>query len=376
MTNKVKIKLIYGENGAGKTFYYKSLINNENFICLNYDIANWYDYKEKKFSQWNYISKENIENIKTKFSYILDTKNKNSIPKYFGINNKKIFTSFLKDNDFDTFEQWYSYHNDMKNKNYEYVEKDLEKYSNVFYIWKDFNKFKSILENISNDEFEILKVFVNIQYNKINDLSAIKAIFYQNSIINIIEDLKKEIPSIDINRLEKIEIDLLEKIKNNRINMENISEIIKNVIIKFEEVQELFELKDNLNSKKNNCLNFNNLKLSQTSEIKIADDGYSLEGIDLGEEKYSSGQRVVYIFNLLLNIFSQSGKEIILDDIFEKLDIKNTVNLIIDILECCKKNEEMQISILTHDINFINLFQSVLNNYGEEKKYFNKLLHY
>ena len=63
---KNKIKLIFGENGAGKSLYYQQKSSNTDYIALNYDIGNWYqEIKDKNNNTISHvISQEMYLNLK------------------------------------------------------------------------------------------------------------------------------------------------------------------------------------------------------------------------------------------------------------------------------------------------------------------------
>lgn len=363
-----KIKLIFGENGDGKSLYYRNKIHNPLYIALNYDVENWYkEIKDKNdkiknciVSQEKYLNLEKYKRIETLEENIYKNK------KHFGKINKTSFKNFLEKIEFNNPFKWKEFSQKCKNKN-NILDNNIELYISIS---EHFDKYKSAIDSLSDESFELIKIYISFKYEQINNLEIKKAKEYQESILTIKNSIYEQISHIkDIDGILAISnIEILDKIKNNNLNVQKLTELIKLNVILCEEVAEIFKLMDEIEENKQKCLNFNDYKdeIKKFNEefkknYKISEDGYSIENIDLSYEKYSNGQRIIHVFEILMNCFANSKKTIILDDVFEKLDNQNSaklINLLFD--EFVKYDYNLE--ILTHDENFVDLFYKVLDN--------------
>ncbi len=367
-----KIKLIFGENGNGKSFYYRNKNDNPLYIALNYDIENWYKEDENGKTKNYIISQErylNSEKYK-KINFLEENIYKNK--KHFGKVNKTSFKNFLEKIEFNNRLKWKEFFESGKNKN-NILDNNIELYISIS---NHFDKYKSIIDSLSDESFELVKIYMSFKFEKINNLETKKAKEYQEAILAIQNDIYEQINNIkNIDEILKISnIEILDKIKNNNLNVEELTELIKLNVISCDEVKEIFKLMNEIEEKKQKCLNFNDYKdkIKEYNEkfnknYTISDDGYSIENIDLSYEKYSNGQRIVHIFEIFMNCFANSKKTIILDDVFEKLDNQNSsklINLLFDkFLEY-----DYNLEILTHDENFVDLFYKVLDSRHDIKR--------
>lgn len=232
-------------------------------------------------------------------------------------------------------------------------------------IRENFEKYKDIIDNLTSEEFELLKLYISLAFKEIDNLKTQQAIDYQEKIIFIKNEIKEKIINInEIDNLIKIkDINVLDKIRNNKLDISKITDVIKDKLVNIGGVKDIFQLQAQIenNKKKSICfLDYKN-EIAQIENIKISSNGFNLENIDLSKEKYSNGQKIIFIFEKLLDCFIKSNKTIILDDVFEKLDIQNSVKLINLIFDKYLDNN-FNIEILTHDENFVTLFKNVLQN--------------
>lgn len=362
------IKLIFGENGAGKSLYYQNKMLNPLYIALNYDVENWYKEtkdksgKIKKYiiSQEKYLNSTNEEKIKFLKNKIYKNRD------HFGKVQKKDFYNFLKKINFNDHSKWQEFSKNNKNQS-NILDNNIELYIS---IWEHFDKYKSIIDSLTNECFELIKVYISFKFECIENLETTKAKSYQDAILKTQKIIYEEIKDIkDIDEILTIsDIEILDKIKNNNLNVEELTKLIKLNIISCNEVNEIFKLMKQIEENKKICLNFNDYreKIQEynalfNKDYQISEDGYSIENINLGHENYSNGQKIIHIFDILINCFANSNKTIILDDVFEKLDNQNSaklINLLFD--EFVKYNYNLE--ILTHDENFVDLFYKVLDN--------------
>lgn len=369
-----KIKLIFGQNGEGKSFYYREKTHDLLYIALNYDVENWYkEIKDKNGKIKDYIISQekylNLEKYK-RINFLEENIYKNK--KHFGKVNKTSFRNFLEKIEFNNRSKWKEFSKGCKN-NGNILDNNIELYISIS---EHFDKYKSIIDSLSNEFFELVKIYMSFKFEKINNLKTKKAEEYQKEILAIQNGIYEQINHIE--NIDKIlaisNIEILDKIKNNNLNVEELTELIKLNVISCDEVIEIFKLMDEIEENKQKCLNFNDYKdkIKEYNEktnknYKISEDGYSIENIDLSHKKYSNGQRIIHIFEILMNCFANSKKTIILDDVFEKLDIQNSVKLI-NLLFDEFVEHDYNLEILTHDENFVDLFYKVLDNRDDIKK--------
>lgn len=362
-TNQKWMRLIYGDNGTGKSQYYEKKSKDSEYIVLNYSVSKW--YRKKQFSEWNYKKDDFDSEIAQKTKKVIK-----DISNDFGCNEKECKES-LKHISFIKPEDWLSWKKEIKIENTEKKEKN---YSNIFNVLIHFDNYKEKIRSLSNESFDLLKVYSSLKYSKIdeNKLSK-KAIAYQNKILYIIQELKKEIDSPDLEQLSELNIDILEKIRiNDDINVSEIVNLIKNIIIinNYQEINDICDLEIKKEKVKKKCLNFKKLginkyeKIFKNKQIEISVDksGYSLN-FDIDD--FSDGEKIVLLFEILLEAFSRTGKILLLDDVFEKLDIQNIYNLLFDLFTIYKNSSNMRIEILTHDVNFFEMFKKMTNDFPD-----------
>lgn len=351
-------KIIYGDNGAGKTKYYEEIQHNVDYICIDYNIGKWYDQKQKIISQRNFLVSKITNDIKECEKNIMSAK---GISKYFGIKNSEL-KSFLVQTEFDKCESWHEY--SLKNINNNVDQINLKDYSAIFDIWQNFEIYNINIKKLSATEFELLKIYSSLNYTEVNNLESKEAQMYQENILNIINELKLTSGIENIVELSKIDVVTLEKIRNAEIDISGISDIIKSMIVELEDVKAIFEMIDNKTKIEEKCLNFKEMNIKFPDEIKISEDGFDIQDIDLDKTKFSDGQKITFILKILLNVFSVSDKKILFDDIFEKLDISNTFNVVDNLLTIYNASKDMDIEILTHDVNFVDIFTQILDTFS------------
>lgn len=279
--------------------------------------------------------------------------------------SKSSFDAFLKKVKFEDIKNWYLFQKDQTTINHK-----INEFNNIdlFDIWQKFQDYEDLIKNKLDDEtFELLKIYLSLNYDKVPNLKIENVLKIQESILSIKENLFKKLQNVpELNKLEKLNFNIIDNIRNKTLNLEELEQYIKVKIISLNDSKRIFYLMSKIEQERKKCLNFSkfmNLN-SNIHNLKISDDGYSIENIDLSDEKYSNGQRIIYIFKILLDIFAKSGKTIILDDVFEKLDIQNSVELLDMIFDNYHKYN-ISIEILTHDEYFVDLFYKVLSDIDE-----------
>lgn len=385
------IKLIYGDNGSGKSQYYKQQIGeNEkgleqikrvkenNYISLNYNIGQW--YSNGVFSEWAYKEKIlNNQMIKLNDDLIKKIKD------HFSLNAKKDYLKTIGFKDYNNLLNWYIKIKDNINNlsELEIKKEDLKKYFDDFILLSDsdkFMKYKNSINNLSDDVFHILIVYCSLKYSEVTQINLLeKAKNYEDQILNIIEEMKEDIQTntdIDLDKISKLDANILKQIRSNVIlNSEGILQLIKNTItIKFsKEIEEIFKIFKSKEEIKEKCINFQNLMESNKLDkpiqfkgkeinIKLKDE-YSLE---LNLDEFSDGEKIFLLFDILLRTFSKSKKIFLLDDIFEKLDINNIYYLLNDIFTTYNESDDIKIEILTHDVNFFEIFKKMVDDFPEK----------
>lgn len=354
-------KIIYGENGIGKTKYYEKKQKDVNYICIDYNVGEWYDEKEKTLSQRNFLIKEISNKITKHQSQILSTK---GICKIFDTNITNL-KNFLKNNKFSDHSDWFKYKSTPENVDDEI---NVKNYANIFNIWAEFDTYNNIIKGLGASEFELLKVYSSLSYSEVHNLKENKPIELQDKILSIMKELSDNLGIDKIDELLKLGADNLDKIWNTEININYASKIIKDIFIKDGEVKKIFSMIEDKNKIEKNCLNFGKIVTEFPDNIKISDDGYDLQKIDLAKPKYSDGQKIAYLLQILLKVFSATDKTIVFDDVFEKLDFSNTFDAIYNLLTIFSESENMKIEILTHDTNFIDVFIKILDSFADDIK--------
>ncbi|MEG1009835.1 MAG: hypothetical protein RSF67_08525 [Clostridia bacterium] len=207
----------------------------------------------------------------------------------------------------------------------------------------------------------MLKLYSSFEFKKIDELSSKNAIKIQDDLIQLNREIEKFLIRIsEIKELKKIKHDVLDKIRNNELNIEILTKDIKTKIVNLSDVQQIFELDKEYIENQNNSLKFTDY-IETSNNIKTSSDGYDIIGVDLSKGKISNGEKVLFVFETLMDCFCKSKKVIILDDVFEKLDIQNAsrlINIIFD--EYIENNYDIE--ILTHDENLVNLFNMILES--------------
>ena len=411
---KNKISVIYGENGIGKSLYYQQILTNKNkeYIPFNYDLAKWYDSKSKTFSEFNLKGKEIREEIfNLNNSLFTDLCNETGIK----INRKLL----------DKIIEQINNSNSINIQKYDKPIKDIEKIFNYVNIWKqekqnikndfifnndeinsylkicsDFKIYKKFLSKWFNLDVHIFhNICVYINLLKYKELDFLKENKYNNNILNIKNELKKFLDnSLEKNSilknaekekikelLNEVDLDILNTIYRTDYtgNVEDIintfifckiveSNSFKRLVNKIQEYENIKKICTRFNKEKINfndsCFHdsFKNKFIKNKNNIKISKDFLTIENINLDIEKFSDGEKIIFIFTLFLPIFLSEDKIILFDDVFEKLDIFNTSQLIRNIYSELLKGNNKKIEILTHDINLVKMFTSIF-----EEEYFN-----
>lgn len=433
LVNKNILNLIYEENGGGKSTYYKNKLESTKYISFNYDLEKWYDDETKTFSQFNINGKKLQKNILEMYKNFFE-----DIRREFDITNitaKKLSETFnviiknisdYKDEKYPIF--LYKKSLDEIDEviscidNWENIQKEtkscfefslIEVYS-YLETYLEYNDYKWIFDELFMDDhiFWDICVYINLfsyteeqflENNKWNrEILNIKNSLGELFKVHILKASNNTIDESKINKItktiSKINLNILNQVyrtsnsENSQYEMNKFafnwivnSKTFNNLKIKIQEYLELKKLCFKFDEFNINDINFISSQLSIDikeklkkikNNIKISEDKIRIEGLDLAFEGLSNGEKLITIFILFLPIFFKSNKVIILDDVFEKLDIHNCSILIIVIYEELQKinpNINKKIEILTHDINLVNLFVNIyyenIDDYLDDKKF-------
>lgn len=370
------ISIVFGVNGAGKTFYSKTKEKeNEKYLVLNSEISKWYDEETKKLSEFNYKSKE-FNKRKNKYFTTLFSKDSSLLSIKGSKLNVKKLKKIARNLDFIKIEQLIAFFKENKEEINEFQEEN--KTNEFFQIANDY--FKILLdEQLLNDLQKIaskqeLKELIII-YNLFKKDEKIKYDFKVDKILTYLSNIENE--------REKIYQD----IKNNEL--ESFLEYY-DILIKYVDLEDASPIKDTLifgfkswivSSKEfGKILKIDNeiKKIEKSSfkfkdnwsekEIKVSENRLELE-IDLSENKFSAGQKATKVLNIISKSLQgeKNKRTIILDDFFEKLDSKNRQNC----MDVLIKNDKNKFEVLSHNTDDMVFFSEYVkyNNIQIEKKY-------
>ncbi|MGL5522102.1 MAG: hypothetical protein ACRDAW_02430 [Metamycoplasmataceae bacterium] len=375
------IKIIFGENGVGKTEYAKN--EKKNALVLNsYEIESlklkesnedyifYSDYRSQindKEEQKIKIFKEILKDIYVGMSKIQNKKNQSIFDNFIEIENINI-------------EKMINFYNENKNQKKQELTLEISDINNEFHKeYKQgirFNEKTFSLENIFLRK--IKSPIVEIKNNIENFIEA-KGVEFSEKI-NQISEFINEINKIIAESEETLELDdkigksILNKIEKNLINEENISldqinnEIVnkfKTYLISMEKFKEIIKIN---NQEIKNFLLFDDS--FDYSDINLTGKSFFVE--DEGKtlklsKNLSKGQTTFILIN---SILKGNKKKVILDDIFETLTIENQLNVI----DAITDNIKNEIEILTHDINTYDMLKKTFkqNDIHCELAYINK----
>lgn len=337
------IKLIYGNNGNGKSRYSKEVDKNS-FIVLNSSISNWYDEEQKIISELNYLMKPLKEKIDSLTTNLISANSSLKDVKGFKVGTFKVF---LKNINFSTKEEW-DQHTSIESDYVDISIPDLIDWSTFI------TEHKDILEKIEVENQELLLLFSSFKHenseHKYKTDNAKKLNLEAIDIISSIKDILDK-SNIKTGDFEKIKFKDLKRIFSGIDKIpeltENLNNAIKNKIIISKEYLDIKTLEKEMEELKKTSIKF-----IEGDAYELMDDGYSIK-IDLGAENYSEGQKAAKILKILVNSLENTNKKIILDDFFEKLDSTNQEFAINSII-----NSTTEFEILTHDTKTVEIIQS------------------
>lgn len=364
--NYKMIKLIYGSNGTGKTQFSEQEFsnNNKNTIVINSQMKNWYFQEEKIISEWKFKNKSIDDEIKriekTIFGKEFSVLKEHKIP----VGEMK---ELFKRHDFDKVSKWV----DFYNQNNEHISENMIPRNVGGYVNEEVHKKFANFFGKSNDE-------------KIADMKGMLTLFKQFELIEVKNNYNSPNAEIIINQFNKLKEIVGDYVRNNtpsEIISLSLDEIkfcfeadnaglaefnilaLKQSVIYSSEFHKILKLLAEKNSLKNECIKFSDfITNSKIMDVgaSFEDDGYSIKF----EREFSSGEFAV----VLLKIFNsyKVKRNIIYDDIFETLDLKNimeSVNLIAQNALDFKNNDLM---ILTHNVQTLNMVGNILNDNGVE----------
>ncbi|MGL4951568.1 MAG: hypothetical protein ACRC4L_01135 [Mycoplasma sp.] len=354
----MSIKLIYGNNGAGKTKYAQKMKGDSSkYFAIDSDLKGWYDDVQKKFSHANFFKNKKNDEIEVKVKKIKSVKSRIITD----FNFEKDTWKLVFKEDFKTALQWYDF-----KKNIEKEEVNIEseyKFNNIEYI-EYFAKVRKWLSGLSNEKVELLFIFLSLKYEQTHDYKEFASKEINQQILNIKETLLlelNEINHVDLSEIAKLNIEpkIIWKMLN--MNDGDVSEFLERkfriAFVNHRDVIEIFEIFEEIDnlSKNKNFLTFESL--INDKEFKVVDNGLSIS-IDLSEENYSQGQRNIKMFEIILRCFKNYEKTLILDDFLEKLDTNNlreAAQLVCD-------NADSDIEILTHELIVVDILEEEFKN--------------
>ena len=201
------IKIIYGENGAGKTRYFKNK-EKEGVKVLDNNIMNL-EYKENTFSDFNSIKKINDENIE-KLNKQLFSNNSSLIGIYPNL-NINVLNKFVQLESFNNIKKWSNDFNDF--------DESLKKWKinsilNLYIFLKENNKEINTLNQTLIEK----SIFINMINKTKNDFddNNLKQVIQETNDLK--DSLKKEFNTIIFKKLLLLKLDDLEVLKQNQIN--------------------------------------------------------------------------------------------------------------------------------------------------------------
>ncbi len=343
--NMPMIKLIYGNNGDGKSLYSEKQkedkINPK--IILDSAISDW--YKDKKISEFNYLTKDiniKISKLETKI-----TSAKSTLTNIDGF-KFKTFKLFLKDINFNTKEEWKKYKLEHYSKT-----SNIPNIPELIDLYNFIKKNEVLLRSMKLEQKELLILLKSFNLDDFNYQTTL-AKQYNDELKNIKDKIKLKLTGIEYDLFKEINLENLKRLFNNLDNKEdfssNIENEIKDKIVNSDEYLEIIKYEKEIKEIKENCIKF-----KENKDYVLDDAGYSIN-IDLEKERYSQGQKAIKVLEIIIKNFKEPNKTIILDDFFEKLDTSNqekAINLIAD--------SSINFEILTHDVLTVGIIQKICN---------------
>lgn len=417
MHNKYnQLLLVYGDNGEGKSLYYKNKLLDPNYLAFNYDLEKWYDPETETFSQFNIkgrILEKNIIDLNKNFFKDLK-KELNFSMTISEINKtfKNIIEDINKSNSYNIkeYKDNYNIYNIIEyindwcnqiNNNKKYIELDEESINSYLEIYLSYKKYKRIFNKIFLDETKFINICIYIKLHNYQEEEFLKNNIWNSCILKIknktkdifLNYIKKYLDNCNeydhsekiVRTIEKMNVNLLYKIYKDFQSSDVINWINNYIFYKKllgSETFKTLKLKiDEYNKMKEQCFKFNNFDLNRYKienfifknelnykiynslrNINISEDGLILQNIGDLFKYLSNGEKIIAIFTIFLPYLFEQNKTILLDDIFEKLDIYNCSNfikLLFYELSEYNENKKKKIEILTHDINLLKLFMDI-----------------
>ncbi len=416
-----QLLLVYGDNGEGKSLYYKNKLLDPNYLAFNYDLEKWYDPETETFSQFNIkgrILEKNIIDLNKNFFKDLK-KELNFSMTISEINKtfKNIIEDINKSNSYNIkeYKDNYSIYSIIEyinnwcnqiNNNKKYIELDEESLNSYLEIYSSYKKYKIIFNNLFLNEQKFINICIYIKLHNYQEEEFLKSSILNYWILQIknktkdifLSHIKKYLDNCNeydhseksfrkiVSTIEKMNVNLLYKIYRDFKSYDVINWINNYIFYrKLLESKTFKNLKlkiDEYNKIKEQCFKFNNFDLNRHKienllfkdelnykiynslrNISISDDGLIIQNIGDLFKFLSNGEKIIAIFTIFLPYLFEQNKIILLDDIFEKLDIYNCSNLIkllfYELNEYNEKNKKIE--ILTHDINLLKLFMDIYN---------------
>lgn len=351
------VKLIYGKNGIGKSEYSKLLLN-DGYRLIDRNIINFYEPTSKIFSEYR-IEKNKIENaIKEQEKKLLSKRS--SIFKDGMNSNLEIgeFKDILKTLKFSSYKDWLNY----DYKNHEHIGMNVIPGKIGMFVdrktHKIFTDFKK--SSVNYNEFSAFAIL----YSELKEIEFDKT--YKSTLTDfVIESIEKIINDFMTTARNLIPVEITnlsyEQIKScllaDNDSLANINEkAIKQMIIYSDEFVTIRDLTDKLNNLGKTSLNFSQISTHlEKYNATIIDDGFSIQF----ENNLSSGELASAIIDIMTG-FSEVGK-IIIDDLFETLDISNLRVALSRISDLWRNTANLEMVIATHDINTAELSELVFS---------------
>lgn len=236
----MSIKLIFGNNGDGKSFYSEQLIKGSSLV-IDSQISNWYDEDKKIISEFNFKSKDKNEEIKEYSKSLISAKSSLSKIPGFKFNT---FKSFLKTINFSTIEEWDNYiaPEDQTIGNTSIPE--------IIDLYTFISDNKAILSSITSENQELLVILSSLSTYEIdNEYKTKTGININETIKNILIDIKAILldNDVDCNKFKDFKFKDLNRLFTSLDKIpeltENLANEIKNIVVNSHEYSKIKELK-------------------------------------------------------------------------------------------------------------------------------------
>ncbi len=339
----MSIKLIYGNNGEGKSFY--SDFHDVNAIVLNSYISKWYDEKTHKISELDYITKQQKKEIKVLTKKLTSANSSLSKNQEFNVNN---FHEYLKSIAFFNKNEWDQYvltNSTMHDEHLSVSELiDLD----IFVL-----KYQNILLDLKKEDTELIRILSSLLKYEGDTYESKYAKKFNKQIVVVLENIKERLQSRGIEEKHFTTLSsghlkmLFRHIHEIPALLENVTALIKNKIVSSVEYLRIKQLELEIQE-----LKMKAIKFISGSRYKTLDDNYAIEA-NLGKGNYSEGQKAVKVLAIIAQSLEYTNKKIILDHFFENLDVMNQ-ELAINAIIRSKKEFE----VLTHNIKTVEIIQS------------------